>query len=161
MQCIEVRTLTARKRMQFLQTTWPLGHKHAGKTCRVHRGFLASWAPDGVAARVTELISALLDSAADRGAVQLYTTGHSLGGAIASLAAHDIARACELTPQQVTCYTFGCPRVGNHAFAALYRTIVPDTWHCVRSHLFLVLQCACMGQFQGHGQELQGASRLT
>jgi hypothetical protein len=28
----------------------------------------------------------------------------------------------------VHCYTFGSPRVGNHAFVRLYNEAVPDTW---------------------------------
>ncbi len=45
--------------------------------------------------------------------------GHSLGGALAQLAAHDIARAAEGCGKtvRVGCYTYGSPRVGNHAFA--------------------------------------------
>ena len=49
--------------------------------------------------------------------------GHSLGGALAQLAAHDIQT--ELKPQYprlwVSCYALGGPRVGNRAFA--------DTFH--------------------------------
>ena len=58
---------------------------------------------------------------------QVRITGHSLGGALATLAAYDIAAAAE---KQCTCrvhttvYTFGAPRVGNHAFAKEYRAKV-------------------------------------
>ena len=42
-------------------------------------------------------------------------SGHSLGGALATLAAYEIAKTC---PEiYVACYTFGAPRTGNHAFA--------------------------------------------
>ncbi len=45
--------------------------------------------------------------------------GHSLGGALAQLAAHDIAREAQSCGKtvRVGCYTYGSPRVGNHAFA--------------------------------------------
>jgi predicted lipase len=45
--------------------------------------------------------------------------GHSLGGALAVLAAYDIRAAAHALgiDLRVTCYTFGQPRVGNHAFA--------------------------------------------
>ena len=33
--------------------------------------------------------------------------GHSLGGALATLAAFDIARACNLSRLDIACYTFG------------------------------------------------------
>ena len=60
-------------------------------------------------------------------------TGHSLGGALASLAAYDVARALKAWPQRthVLCYTFGSPRVGNHAFADAYTCLVSDTWHVI------------------------------
>lgn len=61
------------------------------------------------------------------------TTGHSLGGAIATLAAYDIAKAFEgqLKPHQVQCYTLGAPRTGNAAFANDYNQVVPETWHII------------------------------
>ncbi|CAN0119838.1 unnamed protein product [Ectocarpus sp. 4 AP-2014] len=46
----------------------------------------------------------------------LYVTGHSLGGALASLAAYDIDKNFTL-PDPTTLYTFGSPRVGNGVFA--------------------------------------------
>ncbi len=41
--------------------------------------------------------------------------GHSLGGALATLAAFDIRTAFGFKDLQV--YTYGAPRTGNHAFA--------------------------------------------
>jgi triacylglycerol lipase len=52
----------------------------------------------------------------------LCITGHSLGGALATLAALDLAVVKPLV------ITFGSPRVGNHAFAETYQAKVPDTW---------------------------------
>lgn len=53
-------------------------------------------------------------------------TGHSLGGALATLAARDVA---ELRPDaDVRLYTFGSPRVGNRAFAAEVARLVPHTY---------------------------------
>jgi hypothetical protein len=40
---------------------------------------------------------------------------------------------------QVSVYTFGAPRVGNHAFARLYERIVPDTWHVINDQVGLGL----------------------
>ncbi len=46
-------------------------------------------------------------------------TGHSLGGALATLAAHQMRTAAlkHGFDRDLACYTFGAPRVGNHAFA--------------------------------------------
>ena len=52
--------------------------------------------------------------------------GHSLGGALATLAAYDLAT--ELALPHVHCITFGAPRVGNSVFVADYDRHVPNTW---------------------------------
>ena len=68
----------------------------------------------------------------------MYLTGHSLGGALANLAAYDIARALERLHGRVTrviCYTFGSPRTGNHAFAHDYQRVVPDTWSIINDQV--------------------------
>ncbi len=52
--------------------------------------------------------------------------GHSLGGALATLAAYDLA--AELGLSHVQCITFGAPRVGNSVFVADYNRHVPNTW---------------------------------
>ena len=36
---------------------------------------------------------------------------------------------------QVKCYIFGCPRVGNHAFAEDYKAAVPETWHIINDRV--------------------------
>lgn len=48
--------------------------------------------------------------------------GHSLGGAHATLCTLDIIHELRgsLPPHHISCYTYGAPRVGNHAFAAMY-----------------------------------------
>lgn len=59
----------------------------------------------------------------------LFCAGHSLGGAMAVLAAYDIAELCPWKSVQV--YTVGAPRPGNKAFADRYNARVPDTWHVI------------------------------
>ncbi len=54
---------------------------------------------------------------------QIFITGHSLGGAIATLLSARILAESELHPERWFLrgvYTFGSPRVGSHAFAARY-----------------------------------------
>lgn len=89
--------------------------------------------------------------------------GHSLGGALASLAAYDIA--VELGLSHVECVTFGAPRVGNRPFVAHYNRLVKDTWCPVpakhpardfrpgRSTALASPHCeSCAGHNQLHGQ---------
>ena len=54
--------------------------------------------------------------------------GHSLGGALAILAAYDIAARLRLKADQVMLCTFGAPRVGNLAFAYRCAASVPYAW---------------------------------
>ena len=53
------------------------------------------------------------------------STGHSLGGSLASLAAFDIARG--LQPGRLQTYTFGAPRVGCWPEALFTCPWNPDT----------------------------------
>ncbi len=64
----------------------------------------------------------------------LHALGHSLGGALATLAAYDTRKqlqTCGKEDVEVMCYSFGAPRTGNHAFATDYNHMVPDTWSII------------------------------
>lgn len=56
----------------------------------------------------------------------LFVTGHSLGGALATLASIDIASNSAFTAPIV--YTFGAPRVGDPKFVRNYNSIVGTHW---------------------------------
>lgn len=77
---------------------------------RVHRGFVFAWA--SVAAKVIE-------SVGPHDAV--YLTGHSLGGALALIAARDLVKNL-VYPTAVV--TFGAPRVGDAAWCRDYDAIL-------------------------------------
>lgn len=74
---------------------------------RVHAGFDAALDPVW-----DRLVTAV--AAAQTGGQSLWLTGHSLGGALAALAA---ARFCKAKKPVYGLYTFGQPRVGDDAFA--------------------------------------------
>ena len=68
----------------------------------------------------------------------LCATGHSLGGAMATLAAYDICTGLQAIAASnigVVCYTFAAPRTGNHAFARDYNATVPDTWSVINDQV--------------------------
>ena len=72
--------------------------------------------------------------------------GHSLGGALASLAAYDIRKQLldnQQSNTQVVCYTFAAPRTGNHAFAREYNAAVPDTWSVINDQVSPLHCCSC------------------
>jgi len=85
-----------------------------GDQCEVHHGFL-----DGAESILGDLIR-ILGGYKNR---PLVVTGHSLGGALAILAALELQRM-GFNVEQV--YTFGQPRVGNKCFAQLYNVALGD-----------------------------------
>lgn len=94
----------------FTDVNFTLTDGYFGAGDRVHQGFK------------TALDSAWNDVTAGLSAVQtgvqpLWITGHSLGAALASLAA---ARLWDAGRRSAGVYTFGSPRVGNEAWAGGY-----------------------------------------
>ncbi|MBD2258557.1 lipase family protein [Pseudanabaena sp. FACHB-2040] len=63
---------------------------------------------------------------------KIVITGHSLGGALATIAALDIQyNITSKNNQAIEVYTFGAPRVGNQALAESYNQRVPDSFRYV------------------------------
>ncbi|RCN28419.1 triacylglycerol lipase [Ancylostoma caninum] len=61
-------------------------------------------------------------------------TGHSLGGALATLAAARAARQGLRRGNEILVYTFGAPRVGDSTFAANFNRIIPNCYRVVFRH---------------------------
>ena len=74
---------------------------------------------------------------------------------MATLAALDIVHACNLSATNVSCYTFGCPRVGNHAFADAYAAAVPDTWHVINGQDVVVHSMKFWGWYKRDGNRVR------
>lgn len=89
---------------QFLATCW---RRHDAGRGHVHSGFKAALN------RIWTEVEAVLRAAT----VPVVFTGHSLGGALAMLAAARAGRRDDL-PRPAALYTFGAPRTGDAAFAA-------------------------------------------
>ncbi|SFJ51550.1 triacylglycerol lipase [Paenibacillus sp. UNC496MF] len=89
--------------------------KPAGKGCLAHRGF-----NDVYMSARDALFRLLSDTTPGK---PVFVTGHSLGGALGTLAALDIA--LNRKPANLVVYTFGSPRVGDPAFARSYNAAVP------------------------------------
>ncbi|KAA6420730.1 MAG: hypothetical protein FRX49_09307 [Trebouxia sp. A1-2] len=100
-------------------------HAFLHSSPKVHSGFHAAWDVSGLKAAVTQLIKDNI-SAEQARHTTVFLTGHSLGGAMANLAALDLAHTMEWASVKV--YTVGAPRAGNHAYAKMYNKVVPDTW---------------------------------
>jgi len=76
--------------------------------CDAHLGFWSTW--QSISDTITPHINAAVAQYPSYG---LVFTGHSLGAALATVS----ATVLRLAGHKIDLYTFGSPRVGNHAFA--------------------------------------------
>jgi predicted lipase len=95
---------------------------------QVHGGFLDAY--DSVRHRLLTLVEALLGTLRDDAGNEIsswhvYLTGHSLGGALATLFAVELSSKLAKSggQTQITMYNFGSPRVGNKQFADMYNEV--------------------------------------
>merc|ERR1719253_1400648 len=86
------------------------------KDCLVHRGFQGALM--AVYDEVVEAVSEIQQSQCS----SLWFTGHSLGGAMATLLAAEYRVMYSELP--IALCTFGSPRVGNERFASCYKNLV-------------------------------------
>ena len=63
--------------------------------------------------------------------IPCYVTGHSLGAAIATLAAFELVQAVPQLKDQIQLYTFAGPRVCSPTFAADYSELIPNAYRIV------------------------------
>lgn len=129
--------------LQAWRTRYPkgVGHPLLSTAPMVHVGFLKAYTRNAFNDRLLGKVNHILNrcqlasSTPSTTPVKVYLTGHSLGGALAMLCAYDVATRtpCADFDIDISCYTFGAPRVGNHAWARLYNNKVPDTWTLINS----------------------------
>lgn len=105
-----------------------------GGACRTESGFTHFYStlrtgPDDTKPRVFDSLKALVTA----GGVQTLTiAGHSLGSAVATMLALEIAAAGVFKSPRV--YTFASPRVGDAAFAHQYNSLIGESWRIVNLH---------------------------
>jgi len=91
---------------------------------RVHKGFAKAYS--SVREQIKEEVGKLMLSATYE---RIICTGHSLFGAIATIAAVDFAILYDNVP--VHCVSFGSPRVGNSRFVKMFDKVVEKSFRCV------------------------------
>lgn len=100
---------------------------------KVHLGFLDAYT--SVRRRVLGALVELYGGRQQNGqaaSLPIFFTGHSLGGAMATFACYETARYYKRIGisrrQDISCTTFGCPRIGNEAFKMRYERLVETHW---------------------------------
>ena len=74
-----------------------------------------------------DVVSALQGILGNRAATSLTVCGHSLGGALATLFAMDVAANAPSTFNSLAVYTYASPRTGDRDFVAKYTQLVSTT----------------------------------
>lgn len=88
--------------------------------CKLHNGFSKCY--NSTRSQALQAVATLVK---EYPTYSIAVAGHSLGGAIANIAAADLIRGGY---KDVTLYTFGSPRVGNAAFSDYFSTqLMPKT----------------------------------
>jgi len=104
--------------LNFFMT--PFGSGNDCEKCQVHRGFLAAY--QSIRDRTLEWMLKAKSQFPD---AKIAVTGHSLGGALAMVAAMDFHLYANTTADLF--YTYGQPRVGNSAFTDLFKRTFNDS----------------------------------
>ena len=63
--------------------------------------------------------------------IPCYITGHSLGGAVATLSAIEIALQVPEIREQIQLYTYAAPRIGDRDFARTHSQLIPNSYRIV------------------------------
>ncbi|KDD76023.1 triglyceride lipase, partial [Helicosporidium sp. ATCC 50920] len=109
--------------MRTWRTDLALAVRSAPPGALVHGGFFLSYNSSSLAGGVTEAVLELLDQ---HPGAPVYATGHSMGGALATICALDLRLSHDLP--DVRLYTYGSPRVGNAIFQAWVLEVVKEHW---------------------------------
>ncbi|KAL7752760.1 hypothetical protein RI367_001762 [Sorochytrium milnesiophthora] len=88
------------------------------QSVKVHRGFWSSY--DSIRAN---MLSSLTQALRANPTYTVMFTGHSLGAAVATLAAVDVMVKVNLPARQVKLITLGSPRVGSSAFVDMFSSL--------------------------------------
>ncbi len=70
---------------------------------------------------------------------RIFVTGHSLGGALATLAIPDILKNTNFKPEKVILYTFASPRCGDRKFATEFRATGVRHWRIANTEDFVTM----------------------
>jgi len=136
-----ISILNWRTNLDFTLTDYST-NKETYKNAKVHRGFLNAYG--GVKDKFFKEIQELVRI---HPTANILFTGHSLGGALATLATIDFYRSTN--NKNILLYTFGSPRVGNNDFAKYFDSLPIKSYRVVH-HDDLVPQIPLLTQNYMH-----------
>lgn len=84
----------------------------------IHMGFLREYKNLRSKRTFTDLLSRIKKMAEENSEFRILLTGHSLGGAVATVCVADILMNTAIGAHKIALITFGSPRVGNDVFAS-------------------------------------------
>ncbi|PRP77468.1 hypothetical protein PROFUN_14323 [Planoprotostelium fungivorum] len=117
------------------------GVPHIDPSGYVHAGFWAAWSglKDALRKELQALLSYYKESSLCNPSFpsrpEIYFTGHSLGGALATIAVADLVAEGSLDREQTPLHliTFGSPRVGNRAFVNRTQGMLSGSWRLIHN----------------------------
>jgi predicted lipase len=89
----------------------------------VHDGFLKQFL-----SIKRQLLDTIYDSLKDGLIDTVHFSGHSLGGALATIAAGYFSPFIRDYPCRIKCHTFGCPRIGNRSFVEWFNGLIDESY---------------------------------
>lgn len=95
------------------------------KAAKVHKGFAVAY--EAVGRKLLSCVKKMQDEKRR----PVFLTGHSLGGALATVCSLDLFLRLGLTRREIFVSTFGAPKVGNFYFGKVYDDCVPIHWRIV------------------------------
>lgn len=94
---------------------------------KVHHGFIRQFRT--IDKNINAIVGRMIS---ENGIDTLHVTGHSLGGALASIAA--VALKHEFPALNIHCYTFGSPRPGDNTFAKMFDDDVDSSYRFLNNN---------------------------
>lgn len=116
---------------------------------RVHKGFKDS--SDVLTANYIKTLSTTLKNHAD---YRFVITGHSLGGAVAILAALELKHRLQIPWEKIEVFTYGQPRTGDVAFARYVNSLPMHVTRVVNDNDIVPHILPEYGHFAHHGTEI-------
>jgi len=118
---------------------------HFGQIISIHKGFLT---------RYLSMHKSIAELIANQKPEKIRIIGHSMGGALAILAAIEFKAMNQSEERKISCFTLAAPIIGDQRFSKLFEEANIDITRLARADDFLP-KLAPIGPYDGYGEEYQ------